>query len=167
MTERTAGLAAVLEARPHSQQEPWSLFASGRGFSQHSTSPANTPKLPLKGSTRSAITALNRVVGERKDGVDRLYFDTDSGLLLRAWTTFDTALGETPQQTDYEDYRDVGGVKIPYSVHVVSAEGGTRTYKWDQIQVNGTVDESKSNRPAPKPAGPPPAAPAGGGPPRQ
>jgi photosynthetic reaction center cytochrome c subunit len=124
-------------------------------------------KITVEGIDKIGDHSAYRVVGERKDSVDRLYFDTDSGLLLRTWTTFDTALGEVPQQTDYEDYRDVSGVKIPYSVHVVSAEGGTRTYKWDQIQVNGTVDESKSNRPAPKLAGPPPGAPAAGGPPRQ
>ena len=128
-------------------------------------------KITVDGIEKIGDHSAYRVVGERKEGVDRLYFDTDSGLLLRVWTTFNTALGEIPQQTDYDDYRDVSGVKIPYLVHVVSAEGGTRTYKWDQIQVNGTVDETKATRPAPKPAGPPqggqPGMPPAGGPPRQ
>jgi hypothetical protein len=123
-------------------------------------------KITVEGMDKIGDRNAYRVVGERKGGVDRLYFDTDSGLLLRVWTTFDTALGEIPQQTDYNDYRDVSGVKIPYAVHVVSAEGGTRTYKWDQIQVNGSVDETRASRPAAKPAGPPPGG-QPGGPPRQ
>jgi len=128
-------------------------------------------KITVEGIDKIGDHSAYRIVGKREGGVDRLYFDTDSGLLLRAWTTFDTALGEIPQQTDYDDYRDVSGVKIPYSVHVVSSEGGTRTYKWDQIQVNGTVDETRSNRPAARPAGPPPGGqpgmPSAGAPPRQ
>ena len=131
---------------------------------------AQYSKIEVNGIEKIAGHDAYRVVGKRDGGFDRLYFDTDTGLLLRAWTTFDTALGEIPQQTDYSDYRDVNGVKIPYVVHVVSSEGGDRTYRWDQIQVNGTVDESRSNRPAAKPMGPPaggqPGAAAPGAPPR-
>lgn len=122
---------------------------------------AQYSKIEVNGIEKIGDHTAYRVVGKRDGGFDRLYFDTDTGLLLRAWTTFDTALGEIPQQTDYSDYRDVNGVKIPYVVHVVSAQGGDRTYRWDRIQVNAPLDESRSARPAAKPAGP-----LAGGPPR-
>jgi hypothetical protein len=128
-------------------------------------------KIEVNGIEKIGDHNAYRVVGKREGGFDQLYFDTDTGMLLRAWTTFDTALGEIPQQTDYSDYRDVNGVKIPFVVHVVSAQGGDRTYRWDKIEVNTAVDESRANRPAAKPMGPPlsaqPGGPGAGGPPRQ
>ena len=99
-----------------------------------------------------------RVVGSRPDGsaIDRLYFDAQSGLLLRSYTTMQSVLGSFPEETNYDDYRDVSGVKIPYAVLVVSAEGN-RTYKWAQIDANTPVDDSKFTKPLPPPPPPKPA----------
>jgi hypothetical protein len=44
----------------------------------------------------------------------RLYFDKSSGLLLRMVRYADTPMGRNPTQIDYADYRDAGGVKIPF-----------------------------------------------------
>src|SRR6266849_1880584 len=66
--------------------------------------------------------------GEKMDGRDtylvtghsegqpplRLYFDQQSGLLLRLVRYADTPLGRNPTQIDYEDYRDADGVKLPF-----------------------------------------------------
>jgi hypothetical protein len=46
------------------------------------------------------------------------YFDADTGLMLRRIVFTRIAIGDDPQQTDYEDYRDVGGLKVPYLVKV-------------------------------------------------
>ena len=46
----------------------------------------------------------------------KLYFDKDSGLLLRMVHYTDTPLGLNPTQVDFADYRDVGGVKTPYAL---------------------------------------------------
>jgi len=99
-----------------------------------------------------------RVVGLRPDGsaVDRLYFDAQTGLLLRSYTTMQSVLGAFPEETNYDDYRDVTGVKIPYTVRVVSAEGN-RTYKWAQVDANAPVDDSKFTKPLPPPPPPKPA----------
>jgi photosynthetic reaction center cytochrome c subunit len=100
-----------------------------------------------------------RVVGVRPDGsaVDRVYFDAQTGLLLRSYTTMQSVIGAFPEETNYDDYRDVSGVKIPYTIRLVSAEGN-RTYKWAQIDANTPVDDSKFTKPLPPP--PPPARPA-------
>ena len=51
------------------------------------------------------------------DGTSRLYyFDTATGLLLRQVVNRPTVLGPDPEQTDYEDYRAVGAVKVPFLV---------------------------------------------------
>ena len=98
-----------------------------------------------------------RVVGTRPDGsaIDRIYFDAQSGLLLRSYTTMQSVLGAFPEETNYDDYRDVSGVKIPYTVRLVSPEGN-RTYKWAQVDANVPVEDSKFTKPLP----PPPPKPA-------
>jgi hypothetical protein len=57
------------------------------------------------------------VVDRPSEGVSRRYFfDAQTGLLLRIMTLTDTVLSPIPNQVDFEDYRDVEGVKIPFVV---------------------------------------------------
>ncbi len=55
-------------------------------------------------------------------GRETLYFDVQTGLLLRRLTLRPTVIGNDPEQTDYEDYRPAGGkpdgVKVPFVVKV-------------------------------------------------
>jgi photosynthetic reaction center cytochrome c subunit len=98
-----------------------------------------------------------RVVGTRKDGfavIDRLNFDSQTGLLVRSYTTMQSVIGSFPEDTFYEDYRDVSGVKVAFTNRVVSAEGN-RTYKWATVEANAPVEDAKFTRPvppAPRPA---------------
>ena len=51
------------------------------------------------------------------DGTSRLfYFDAATGLLRRQVINRPTVLGPDPEQTDYDDYRAVGAVKLPFLV---------------------------------------------------
>jgi photosynthetic reaction center cytochrome c subunit len=69
-----------------------------------------------------------------------LYFDQDSGLLLRQLRLAGTPLGKNPTQIDYADYRDTGGVKIPYR-WTLTRPNGSFTIKVDQVQQNVPIDE--------------------------
>jgi hypothetical protein len=92
-----------------------------------------------------------RVVGTRKEGfpvLDRLNFDAQTGLLLRSYTTMQSVIGSFPEDTFYDDYRDVNGVKVAFTNRVVSAEGN-RTYKWAQVDANAAVEDAKFMKPAP------------------
>jgi hypothetical protein len=80
---------------------------------------------------------------------DQYYFDTQSGLLLRVSTQIDSPLGAIPQDTNYEDYRDVSGVKTPFVNRVVRAEGES-IYKWGQIRANIPIEDSRFDKPAEK-----------------
>ncbi len=54
--------------------------------------------------------------------VDKLYFDTQTGLLVRAITTVHTPQGAAVIQSDLSDYRDTDGIKLPFTVHQSSAQ---------------------------------------------
>jgi photosynthetic reaction center cytochrome c subunit len=70
----------------------------------------------------------------------RLYFDQETGLLLRMIRYGETPLGKNPAQIDYADYRDTGGVKIPYR-WTLARPNGVFTIKVDQVQQNVPIDE--------------------------
>ena len=48
----------------------------------------------------------------------RSYFDVVTGLLRREITTTETLLLPLEEQVDYDDYRDVGGVQMPFRVRI-------------------------------------------------
>jgi Photosynthetic reaction centre cytochrome C subunit len=87
----------------------------------------------------------------------RLYFDSTSGLLLRRTTTMSTMVGIIPDQIELEDYREMDGLKFPFTARAATLEVGnpssTRTFT--ELKVNVPVDDSKFNMPpAPKPTTP-------------
>lgn len=62
----------------------------------------------------------------------RFFFDTETGLLLRSVLYTPRSIGTIPQQTDLEDWRDVGDTKFPFRVRVSMVDpwsGSTRQYK--------------------------------------
>jgi hypothetical protein len=81
----------------------------------------------------------------------KLYFDSDSGLLLRSVRYSDSPVGRVPVQVDYSNYKDVSGVKIPFKWITTWTDGRT-VFELQSAQVNTTVDASKFAKPAaPKP----------------
>jgi hypothetical protein len=86
---------------------------------------------------------------------ERLYFDTKTGLLLRRVTSMRTMVGLIPEQVDFADYRDVGGLKLPFTIRIMSIDSfysSTRTFT--EIKLNVPVDETKFHKP-PAPAASP------------
>jgi len=87
--------------------------------------------------------------------VVKLYFDRQSGFLVRMVRYADTPVGLLPTQVDYADYRDSGGVKIPFR-WTIGRPSGSFTIQLDHVDVNVPVDAAKFAQPAPppKPASP-------------
>ena len=81
----------------------------------------------------------------------KLYFDAKSGLLVRALYYTDTAVGRVPTQIDYEDYRNVSGLKVPYKWTSTWTDGQAH-FNLNDLQVNVAIDPAKFARPAPAPA---------------
>ena len=84
---------------------------------------------------------------------ERLFFDVETGLLLRRITYLRTMVGTIPEQYDFEDYRDVDGVKLPFTIRVSSVDAGnpvaTRTFS--NMKLNAPADDSKFKMPAATP----------------
>jgi hypothetical protein len=80
----------------------------------------------------------------------KLYFDEKSGLLVRALYYTDTAVGRVPTQIDYEDYREISGIKIPYKWTSTWTDGQAH-FNLNDLQVNGPIDPAKFARPVPAP----------------
>ena len=78
----------------------------------------------------------------------KLYFDKETGLLVRQVRYSDTAVGVIPTQVDYSDYRDVAGVKMPFH-QVVTWTDGRSTIALSEIQPNAQIDASRFAMPAP------------------
>ena len=77
----------------------------------------------------------------------RLYFDQQTGLLLRLVRYAETPLGRNPTQVDYADYRDANGVKIPYQ-WTLTRTNGTFTIRITTVQQNVPVGEKLFVMPA-------------------
>jgi photosynthetic reaction center cytochrome c subunit len=81
----------------------------------------------------------------------RLYFDQQTGLLLRLTRFAETPLGRNPTQIDYGDYRVNDDVKIPYR-WTLTRPNGSFTIKVEQVQQNVPIDPKLFIPPSPNPA---------------
>ena len=77
-----------------------------------------------------------------------LYFDAESGLLTRVVRYANSAMGRVPTQIDFEDYRDVAGVKIPFKWSFAWLSGRD-VIELSDVQANVPIDASKFSKPAP------------------
>ena len=89
---------------------------------------------------------------------EKLFFDTQTGLLIRKETALPTPLGDNPFQVNYGDYRDTGsGVKFPYLIAMDPASGDSvpatnATLRVTKVQDNAPLDNAKFAKPESKPA---------------
>ena len=76
-----------------------------------------------------------------------LYFDQESGLLVRALHFVETPLGRNPTEIDYADYREEGGLKTPFR-WTVARTSGRFTIQIEQTEQNVPIDDDKFVKPA-------------------
>lgn len=80
---------------------------------------------------------------------EKLFFDVQTGLLLRRTVLTPTILGFDPEQTDFRDYTEVDGVKLAFTIIVSYLDDshlGT-TRKYIEVKHNVPVDDSKFDPP--------------------
>jgi hypothetical protein len=70
----------------------------------------------------------------------RLYFDQDTGLLLRQIRYTETPLGRLPTEVDYADYRKDCDVTIPYR-WTIARVNGRFTIEVSDVKDNAAIDE--------------------------
>ncbi len=105
--------------------------------------------LETRGTEKIGDHEVYEVVGTRQGKPPiQLYFDQQSGLLVRLVRFGQTALGELPTEIDYADYRDAGGVKIPYR-WTLARPSGRFTIQLSEVKENVPVDDAKFAKPNP------------------
>ena len=117
------------------------------------TSITDLPAPSSQSSLQQGVTSETHVVdvvqgtGPR-DLLVTLYFDKQNGLLLRELRYGSSPIGRIPTQIDFADYRDVGGIKLPFRITYAWLDGRD-SIVLNEIQTNVPVDETKFGRPAP------------------
>ncbi|HEV2490650.1 MAG TPA: c-type cytochrome [Candidatus Acidoferrales bacterium] len=117
------------------------------------------PVAALRGYTGSRVIGQAKIGDEMTwlmrakapDGLfEFLYFDEQSGLLVRRNVRQQTIFGALPVEIDYADYRPVDGVAVPFKTMWFTA-GGTFSYVVKDVKDNVPIDDSKFAPPEKKP----------------
>jgi len=76
-----------------------------------------------------------------------LFFDQESGLLVRMVRYGKSPIGRVPTQVDYGDYRDVNGIKMPFRL-IFAWMDGRDAIQLSDVQTNVPIDPSKFQMPS-------------------
>jgi hypothetical protein len=105
-------------------------------------------KLTVKGKEKvGASDAYVIEATPTEGGVEKLYFDTQSGLLVRADAVNRSPQGEIPAEVYLEEYKEIGGVKIPVTLRQVTPVL-TSVIKFTDAKPNVEVDQKRFSRPS-------------------
>jgi hypothetical protein len=80
--------------------------------------------------------------------IGTFYFDKASGLLVRMQRYFNSPVGRVPTQLDYDDYRAVAGVMMPFK-YSYSWLSGRDEFTIASVQPNVAIDPAKFAKPTP------------------
>lgn len=114
-------------------------------------------ELRLKDSF-SRVTVVGKVkVGDREAYVieaspsegnpEKMYFDMETGLLLRSDVPVETPDGKSRIDSTFEDYREVDGMKISFTIRQTSPDFDF-VIKFGEVKHNVPIDEAKFEKPA-------------------
>jgi hypothetical protein len=72
----------------------------------------------------------------------QLFFDVETGLLLRRVNVTNTMLGPLNFQWDFSDYRDVNGIKLPFTIRTSDVSAyDTVTRRFTEIKMDSTLGD--------------------------
>jgi hypothetical protein len=93
--------------------------------------------------------SVNVVQGTGTGGLTAtLFFDAETGLLTRVVRYANSAMGRVPTQIDFDDYREVAGVKLPFKWSYAWVSGRDEVVL-TQVQPNVAIDAARFAKPAP------------------
>jgi photosynthetic reaction center cytochrome c subunit len=117
-------------------------------------------QLAFPDQIKTALTRLRTLEPEQIDDKDvdvvqgngpnntfvTLYFDQKTGLLVRAVRYGTSPIGRMPTELDFSDYRDVGGIKLPYRFNFVWLDGRD-SIQLNEIRLGAPIDPAKFGKP--------------------
>ena len=78
----------------------------------------------------------------------QLFFDVESGLLLRRVSVTNTMLGPLNVQWDFSDYRDVSGIKLPFLIRTSDVSSyDTVIRRFSEIKIDASVKKDVFDAP--------------------
>lgn len=81
---------------------------------------------------------------------ESLFFDVETGLLVKISIQHETPIGRVPEQYEYEDYKKVGTILLPFTTRCSFADPrGNNTKRLDLIQLDTDVADQDFAMPAP------------------
>lgn len=118
--------------------------------------------------SRLADRQVNMLLDRSAPGIsERLHFDGESGLLLRRIISTGRVPGNLVEQIDYDDYRAVGNLMLPYTItHTtwdavdtfrVTGHRGQRTARRRDLRTAATLTRSRNQTSTARPNRRPPA----------
>ena len=88
------------------------------------------------------------VIEESSTQSIQLFFDVESGLLLRRVNVTNTMLGPLNVQWDFSDYRDVSGIKLPFVIRTSDVSSyDTVVRRFSEIKIDSSVNENVFDTP--------------------
>ena len=106
------------------------------------------PKMELKGKEKLASGEAYVVIATPANGSpETFYFDTQSGLLVRQDAKRETQQGILNVQVLLEDYKEVDGVKIPFTIKQ-NSDAISFVIRLTEIKHNVAIDDAKFNKPS-------------------
>jgi hypothetical protein len=114
------------------------------------------PKLTVVGTERIRDNDAYVVEATSAEGgdPDKLYFDAKSGLEVRSVNRRHTPDGTTEFTANIEDYKEVDGIKLPFTVEQSSSQSAF-TITFTDIQHNLELADTQFAKPAPEPTADP------------
>lgn len=87
------------------------------------------------------------VIEPASSAITKMYFDVQTGLLLRQEEDVDAPEGKTKLIVEFDDYRELDGVKLPFSRRW-TRPGFSFTQRFDEIKHNVSIDDSRFEKPS-------------------
>jgi photosynthetic reaction center cytochrome c subunit len=85
-------------------------------------------------------------VDNRRGLIATLFFDPKTNLLTRMLRYTNSPIGKVPTQIDYDNYKDVNGIKFPMEITFLWLDG-RYTAKLTDVKTNVAIDAAKFGKP--------------------
>ena len=99
------------------------------------------------------VEVLQGTIGKQtlgKQTLVTLYFDPETGLLVRMRRYAASVVGRVPTQYDYSDYRAVDGIKVPFKWSMMWLDG-RESVELNEVKLNVSLEADRFRKPAPPP----------------
>src|SRR5215475_3106109 len=106
------------------------------------------PKMALMGEVKIGDRTAYCIEATPTEGdPSKLYFEAQTGLIVRIDSISESvSKGKVPVETYYEDYREVDGIKLPFTIRQPTNK---YTFKVNEVRHNVPIEEAKFISPDP------------------